>query len=130
MNLEQTNSVTSSFKVRLADDTIDQDDLIALSDWIKGANRLTKSTLTSEFEEAFCDAVGSKYAVYVNSGSSANMLLLYALKELGRLPRNTVVAPAVSWVTTVAPAIQMGLETRLCDCNMSNLGLDLNHLEA
>jgi CDP-6-deoxy-D-xylo-4-hexulose-3-dehydrase len=39
-----------------------------------------------------------------------------------------IVVPAVSWVTTVTPAIQLGLEPIMCDCDEDNLGLDINHL--
>ena len=73
--------------------------------------------------------MGSKHAVFVNSGSSANLLMIYAAKEAGRLRNNKVIAPAVSWVTTVSPLMQLGFDVRLCDCDAQNLGLDLNHLE-
>jgi CDP-6-deoxy-D-xylo-4-hexulose-3-dehydrase len=39
------------------------------------------------------------------------------------------VVPAVSWVTTVTPAIQLGLEPIMCECDVDNLGLDINHLK-
>lgn len=113
----------------LADDTITQDELKDLSDWMLAGNRLTKAGETVIFEEQFADWIGSAHAVFVNSGSSANLLMIHALQEAGRLRNRRAVAAAVSWVTTVAPLLQLGFDTKLCDCDPENLGLDLNHLE-
>ncbi len=115
--------------VTLAEDTISQAELEATADWMLAGNRLTKDKLTVEFEREFADWMGCNHAVFVNSGSSANLLMIYAAKEAGRLRNNKVIAPAVSWVTTVSPLMQLGFDVRLCDCDPDNLGLDLNHLE-
>jgi CDP-4-dehydro-6-deoxyglucose reductase, E1 len=55
--------------------------------------------------------LGCKYSVFVNSGSSANLAAIYSLILSGRLKNNKIIVPAVSWVTTVTPAIQLGLDT-------------------
>ncbi len=115
--------------VFLADDTISNQELHALSDWILAGNRLTKATQTLGFEEEFKDWIGSRHAVYTNSGSSSNLLMICALKEAGLLRNNKAVCAAVSWVTTVSPLMQFGFDVSLCDCDPVNLGLDLNHLE-
>lgn len=115
--------------IYLAEETITQDELQSLSDWMLAGNRLTKSTETVIFEEEFAKWMGSKHAIFVNSGSSANLLMIYALKEAGRLRNNKAIAAAVSWVTTVSPLLQFGFDTKLCDCDPETLGLDLNHLE-
>lgn len=115
--------------IMLAEDTISRQELITLCDWILEGNRLTKSTQTVDFEQEFSDWIGSKYAVFTNSGSSSNLLMIAALKEASRLRNNKVIAASVSWVTTVAPLLQLGLEVFLCDCDPANLGLDLFHLE-
>jgi CDP-6-deoxy-D-xylo-4-hexulose-3-dehydrase len=47
----------------------------------------------------------------------------------GKLKNNKIVVPAVSWVTTVTPTIQLGMEPIMCDCDIDNLGLDINHLK-
>ncbi|NSY38417.1 DegT/DnrJ/EryC1/StrS aminotransferase family protein [Leisingera sp. ANG59] len=123
MNMHSPKPVT------LAEDTISQAELEATADWMLAGNRLTKDKLTVEFEREFADWMGCNHAVFVNSGSSANLLMIYAAKEAGRLRNNKVIAPAVSWVTTVSPLMQLGFDVRLCDCDPDNLGLDLNHLE-
>lgn len=123
MNVAQRKPIT------LAEETISQSELQATADWMVAGNRLTKGDLTVTFEQEFADWMGSKHAVFVNSGSSANLLMIYAAKETGRLRNNKVIAPAVSWVTTVSPLMQFGFDVRLCDCDAENLGLDLEHLE-
>ena len=111
-------------KIHLAEDTISRNELIALADWITKTSRLTKGPLCKEFEEKFANWLGVKYAVFVNSGSSANLLIAWVLKESGRLRNRRVIAPAVSWCTTVTPFIQLGYEVSLCDCSKDDLGLD------
>ena len=87
-------------------------------------NRLTKSKLTTTFENEFANWIGSKHAVFVNSGSSANLLMVAAAMQSGRLRNKVAIAPAVSWVTTVSPLLQLGFDVRLCDCDPTGLGLD------
>jgi CDP-4-dehydro-6-deoxyglucose reductase, E1 len=115
--------------IRLAEETIAQYELQALSDWMLAGNRLTKAEQTLAFEQEFASWMDCDHAVYVNSGSSANLLMIAALKEAGRLRNNKAIAAGVSWVTTVSPLLQLGFDVRLCDCDASSLGLDLNHLE-
>ena len=115
--------------IHLAEDTISQNELNDLCDWIKENNRLTKGPLCREFEEKFAKWQGSRYAVFVNSGSSANLLMVQSLLESGRLKNKKVIAPCVSWCTTVTPFIQLGFDVSLCDCSKDDLGLDVEHLE-
>jgi len=116
-------------RVHLADDTIEPDELTALCDWIQSGARLTKGELTRDFEDSFRRYIGSEYSVFVNSGSSANLLMFYALDVLGKLPNRRIIAPAISWSTTVAPAMQLGMQIDLCDCDRTSLGLDPQHFE-
>jgi CDP-6-deoxy-D-xylo-4-hexulose-3-dehydrase len=116
-------------KITLVKDTIDIDDINNLIEWLKTNPRLTKGDLTIEFEKKWSEWLGTKYSVFVNSGSSANLAAIYSLILSGKLKNNKIVVPAVSWVTTVTPAIQLGLEPIMCECDMDNLGLDINHLK-
>ena len=115
--------------IHLAEDTISQEELSNLSNWITQNNRLTKGPLCKKFEEEFAKWQGSKYAVFVNSGSSANLLMAWALKEQNKLKNNKVIAPGVSWCTTVTPFLQLGFDVTLCDCDKNDLGFDLGHFE-
>src|SRR3989338_6251998 len=117
-------------KYYMAEDTIDRKDIQKLIGWLKTNPRLTKGKLTLEFEAKWSQWIGRKYSVFCNSGSSANLLMFYALLLSGKLKNKKVVVPSVGWVTTIAPAIQFGFEPVMCEADPDTFGLDLNHLEA
>jgi CDP-6-deoxy-D-xylo-4-hexulose-3-dehydrase len=114
--------------IKLCADIIDENDISALIDWLKHMPKLTKGQKTLDFEKRFASTVGSKHAVFCNSGSSANLLATSALIQSGLMGNNKIVVPQVSWSTTVFPAMQLGLQPIMCDCNLSNLGIDIDNL--
>ncbi len=114
----------------LAEDTIDQKDIDRLINWLRTNPRLTKGAVTREFEHRWSGWLGRKYSVNCNSGSSANLLMYYALLLSGRLKNKKVIVPSVGWVTTIAPAIQFGFEPIMCEADPDTFGLELNHLES
>ena len=115
--------------IRLAEDTISSQDMDALSDWIRTYPRLTKGNLTKEYERLWSKWLGVKYSVFVNSGSSANLLMLSTLLETNELNvGDKVVVPALSWATDLAPVMQLGLSPILCDCNLENYSIDIANL--
>lgn len=116
-------------RIPLVKDTISNTEIDSLISWLKTYPRLTKGPNTESFEKKWSEWNGNKHSVFVSSGSAANLAAFYALIISGRMKNKRVILPAVSWATTVAPAIQLGLEPVLCDCNMRNLGLDIDHLE-
>lgn len=122
-------AILEKYRIPLIRDTINAEDLKKLSQWLLGNPRLTKGGLTKQFEEEWSRWNGNKYSVFVNSGSSANLLMVYALMAAGKLKNKKAVVPAISWVTTVAPFMQFGLEPFLCDCDEKNLGLNVEHFE-
>ena len=115
--------------ITLVKDTIDNKDIDKLIDWLKTYPRLTKGPVTLELEKKWSKWLGRKYSVFCNSGSSANLLMLSALKESDLLKNNKVVVPSVAWATDLAPVMQLGMKPILCDSNMEDLSVDLNHLE-
>ena len=115
--------------IPLVKDTIDNKDIDRLVDWLKTYPRLSKGPVTLEFEEKYSNWLGTKYSVFVNSGSSANLLMLSTLKQGNYLKNNKIVVPSTAWSTDLAPVIQLGLEPILCDSNMEDLSADLEHLE-
>lgn len=115
--------------IRLAENTITREELVALSQWIPDAPQLTKGPLVVEFEKQFADYIGTKHCVMVNSGSSANLLMAYSLIEGNYLRNKKVVVPAISWITTLSPFLQFGFDVFLCDSDSKNLGLDVIKLE-
>lgn len=115
--------------VKLVEDTIDSNDISKLIDWLKTNPKLTKGDLTIEFEKKWSEFLGTKYSVFLNSGSSANLAMFYSLILSGKLKNKNIIVPAVSWVTTVTPVIQFGLNPIMCDCDKDNLGIDIAHFE-
>jgi CDP-6-deoxy-D-xylo-4-hexulose-3-dehydrase len=122
--------VTAPLRYRLAENTIDERDLKLLSDWLATNPWLTQGPLVREFERRWAEWIGSPHALFVNSGSSANLLMYYAALLSPRLRGTTVVVPAVSWATTVAPAIQLGFDPVMCDAEPRTFGLDPDALAA
>lgn len=117
------------YKIKLVNDTITPEDIKDLSDWLLTNPRLTKGEKTVEFENAWSKWQGRKYSVFVNSGSSANLAMIYSLMLSQRLKNKKIVVSAVSWVTTVAPVIQLGLDPIMCDADSETLGVDTYRLE-
>ena len=64
--------------ISLVKDTINNKDIDKLIDWLKTYPRLTKGKVTIELEEKWSKWLGTKYSVFCNSGSSANLLMLSA----------------------------------------------------
>jgi CDP-6-deoxy-D-xylo-4-hexulose-3-dehydrase len=120
---------TSIKRYALAERTIDEADLGELIDWLKTNPQLTQGPLVKQFESTWSAWLGRKHSVFVNSGSSANLIMYYALLLDGRLKNNKVIVPAAAWATTVAPAIQLGFEPIMCESDWQTFGLDLKHLE-
>lgn len=116
--------------IKLASDTIDNDDLSALTSWISTRPQLTKGKLVVEFEKKFAEYMGMSEAIFVNSGSSANLLLLSGLICQGVLRKgDKVIIPAICWATDISPVMQLGLEPVIVDVNMRNIGIDVAGME-
>ena len=116
-------------KYPLAKETINEEDIDALCSWLKSYPRLTKGQLTWDVEEEWAKFIGSKYAVFNNSGSSANLLMIYTAIMCGKIKNKKIVVPSVGWVTTISPAIQFGLEPIMCGADPKTFGIDLDQLE-
>lgn len=117
--------------IKLVSDTIDKKDISSLIEWLSQDEipRLTKGELTIELEQKWSKKMGTKYSVFVNSGSSAILLTLAALKYSDKLRNNKIIVPALSWATDVSSPMLLGYETYMCDCNLEDLSCDLSHLE-
>jgi len=92
---------------------------------------LSSGEYVHEFEQEFSKVVGKKYSIMCNSGSSANLLMLSALKSKNtfNLRNVEVITPAVCFPTTIAPIIQCGFKPKFVDVEMDTLNLDLDQLE-
>ncbi len=92
------------------------------------SRKLTMSDITKKFELTFSKFVGSKYALMVNSGSSANLLASFALvnpqKKRRLKPGDKFIIPAICWSTSLWPLVQCGLKPEFIDVNINNFCLD------
>jgi dTDP-4-amino-4,6-dideoxygalactose transaminase len=89
----------------------------------------------AQYEQDFANFFGSKYALMVSSGSTANLLMIAALfftkNESLKLKRgDEIIVPAVSWSTTYFPLQQYGLKVKFVDIDRNTLNMDLDKLEA
>lgn len=95
-----------------------------LCHFITNANYLSMGDECRKFEIAFAKKQACKHAVFVNSGSSANLLLIQAMLNLGRLQKGDIVAvSALTWATNIMPLIQLGLQPFLVDCEIDSLNV-------
>ena len=116
---------------RLATSTWDNEELKAIQKVID-ADMYSMGKYVAEYECEFAGTFGSKYAVMVNSGSTANLLMIGSLffRKDNPLKRgDEIIVPAVSWSTTYAPLQQYGLKVRFVDIDRETLNLDLDKLE-
>ena len=84
------------------------------------------------FEKQFAKFFGKKYAIMVNSGSSANLLMIASLffkKNSPLIQGDEVIVPAVSWSTTYLPLQQYGLKVKFVDIDLDTLNFDLEALD-
>ena len=111
----------------LASTTWGEEEINAIHEVIQ-SGRFTMGGQVSTFEEEFAKYIGSKYAVMVNSGSSANLALLAAARyrSIPQLqPGDEVLVPAVSWSTTFYPVSQLGCRLKFVDVNPNTLNIDV-----
>jgi CDP-6-deoxy-D-xylo-4-hexulose-3-dehydrase len=83
---------------------------------------LTQSHQVRLFEKAWCDWLGVKHSVFVNSGASANLLTMAALRE--RFGGGQVIVPTLTWVSDIASVMQCGFEPVFADINPHTLGMN------
>jgi len=114
-------------KYPLACDTWDEKEVNAIQEVIK-SGRYTMGPHVKKFEQEFCDFFKCQDAVMVNSGSTANLLILALLKEKYKLGGDIIV-PAVSWSTTYFPIYQYGFKLNFVDVDKDTLNIDPQKVE-
>ena len=122
-----------SYKYPLSTSTWQKEEYDALQNVIK-SNNFTMGEKVKQYEKNFANFIGSSYSIMVNSGSSANLLMIAALfytkkKELKLKRGDEIIVPAVSWSTTYIPLYQYGLKLKFVDIDLHTLNYDLEKLE-
>jgi CDP-6-deoxy-D-xylo-4-hexulose-3-dehydrase len=96
----------------------------SLCEFITKAKVLSMGEECRKFELIFAKKQNRSHAVFVNSGSSANLLLIQALLNSGRLKKGDIVGvSALTWATNIMPLIQLGLQPFLVDCEIDSLNV-------
>ncbi len=105
----------------------DDDEINAVIEVLKSDNKsLVSGTKTIQFEKEISGIFGRKYGVFVNSGSSANLLALSSL-EIER--SSEIITPCLTFATTIAPILQLGLIPSLVDIDLRSLNIDVEQIE-
>ena len=96
------------------------------------SKNITMGKVTNKFEKYFAKKLGVKYAVMVNSGSSANLLATFASKNPLRKKRfkygDEAIIPVLCWSTSLWPLVQAGLKPVFVDIDPKTLNIDLEEL--
>lgn len=117
---------------QLATSTWDKAEINAIHRVIE-AGMYSMGREVATFEKQFSEFTKSKYCVMVNSGSSANLIMVGAMfykKQNPWVAGDEVIVPAVSWPTTYYPLYQYGLKLKFVDIDIETLNFDLKALES
>src|SRR5262245_13936164 len=90
---------------------------------------LTQSANVRAFEREWSSWLGVRHSVFVNSGSSANLLTLAALRELYG-PGGEVIVPTITWVSDIAAVLHCGFTPVFVDIDRRTLGMDNDEVQA
>ena len=102
---------------------ISRDDLDILIEFLKQDDPiLTQSSNVEAFEQEWSDWLGVNHSVYVNSGSSANLITIAALKQLYGI--GEIIVPPLTWVSDIASVLQNGFKPVFVDINPRTLCMD------
>lgn len=117
-------------KWSLMEDAITKSDRLRMASFCLTADKFTNGDKVKELEDAWNSWLGSKHSLFVSSGSTANFLLIASIKELYNFKAgDKVLVPACTWMTNVAPIIQLGLTPIFCDINFQDFSFDAEQLE-
>ena len=115
-----------NFKHPLMENNFTKSDINLVIKLLKKKNViLTQSTNVLKFEKEWSKWLGVKYSVFVNSGSSANLLSISILRILNKTRKKDIILPALTWSSDVASVIQNNLKPIFVDINLNNLSMNL-----
>jgi len=122
----------SKFTYSLSPNSFSDEDLIKGIEVLL-TKKITMSSITKKFEKEFAKYIGSKYALMVNSGSSANLLATFALinplnkKKLKK--GDECLIPSLCWSTSLWPIVQAGLIPKFVDIDPLTLNISIDDLK-
>jgi CDP-6-deoxy-D-xylo-4-hexulose-3-dehydrase len=111
------------FNWPLMENNIARADLAGVADFLRQDDPiLTQSSQVQAFEKEWSAWLGVRYSVFVNSGSSANLLTISALREHYGL--GEIIVPTLTWVSDIASVIHCGFTPVFVDIDRRTLGMD------
>lgn len=129
-NTEEDKNKLNKFP--LVERTYDHEEINAMIEVLL-SDKLTMGKNVENFEKEFANYVGSKHAIMVNSGSSANLLAMAVLSNFkyknGFKKGDKIIIPTICWSTSVWPVVQMGLVPVFVDININTLNADVEKVE-
>jgi CDP-6-deoxy-D-xylo-4-hexulose-3-dehydrase len=116
----------TNIRVAYAQAVYGKEEIAAVNRVLKNPLKLAPGVLASEFEQKISSVFGKKSGIFVNSGSSANLVALEALN----LPKGSeVITPILTFGTTVAPLVQLGLVPVFVDVEEGTYLMNLDQAE-
>jgi CDP-4-dehydro-6-deoxyglucose reductase, E1 len=110
----------------LMGNNITRDDINTLIEFLQKMPRLTQSDNVLAFEKEWSKWLGVRFSVFVNSGASANLITMAALKHLYGI--GEIIVPPLTWVSDIASVLQNGFEPVFVDINPKNLCMNDEHV--
>lgn len=103
-------------------------DKLKIAKWLLSEDRYTMGKKVEELEAAFSEFSGM-YALGVSSGSAANQLVFELWKYKNPFAIPLVIVPAVTWISSISPAIMAGMDIKFCDVNLNDFSFNYGMLE-
>ena len=120
-----------SINYKLLEDAFSKED-IKIATKVLRSKKITMSKETLNFEKKFAKYVGSKYACMVNSGSSANLLSVFAscnpMRKNKFKPGDEAIIQGLCWSTSLWPLVQAGLKPRFVDVDVKTFNVKTEEL--
>ena len=125
------NLLNKKYRYELLENGFTNED-ISIGKKVLNSKRITMASNTRNFEVDFAKKIGAKYALMVNSGSSANLLATFAagniLRKKSLKKGDEILIPALCWSTSLWPLVQCGLKPEFIDVKLDNYCLNENLL--
>ena len=114
-------------KHKLMDNNISISDNRSVINFLKTNPILTNNKKVQEFENKWSKWLKVKYSVFVNSGSSANLLSMSYLKTI--FNNGEVIVPTITWVSDITSVLYCNFKPVFVDINLSNLAINEEKIE-
>ena len=119
--------INNKFNHKLMEDNISSKDLNNLINFIKKNPILTNNKKVLEFEKEWSNWLGVKYSIFVNSGSSANLLSIAYLKTIFK--KGEIIVPTLTWSSDIASVFHNNFKPVFVDINLNNLAMSIEEIK-